>query len=157
MSLSEINKNMVLSTKVQSWTISFRQNVAVPIQTMFTRTRASYEREPQPPRRLLIRISPTIMNTQFQSWIQSWSLWYIHDWYNIQCERLPKYLATWCDNFFFIPLAFCIFLCWGAGPGEARPTFLWKFLSSTTTQMSEHVLEIILINLRRGCSITRLL
>ena len=51
---------------------------------------------------------------------------------------------------FLIPLAFCIFLCWGARPREARPTFLWTFASSRKTQMSEHVLEIILINFARG-------
>ena len=52
--------------------------------------------------------------------------------------------------FFLMPLAFCIFLCWGARPREARPTFLWRFVSSTKTKMFEHVLEIILINFARG-------
>ena len=43
---------------------------------------------------------------------------------HMQCQRPAKYLTTWCDNFFLTPLAFCIFLCWGARPGEARPPFL---------------------------------
>ena len=42
---------------------------------------------------------------------------------------------------FLMPLAFCIFLCWGARPREARPTFLWRFVSSNMTKMSEHVLK----------------
>ena len=58
---------------------------------------------------------------------------------------MPKAYEVFGDmvwqKIFLIPLAFCIFLCWGARPREARPTFLWRFVSSDMTQMSEHVLK----------------
>ena len=69
-------------------------------------------------------------------------------------HTMPKAYKVFGDMvwriFFLMPLAFCIFLCWGARPREARPTFLWRFLASRKTKMSEHVLEIFLINFARG-------
>ena len=60
-------------------------------------------------------------------------------------HTMPKAYEVFGDMvwqiFFLIPLAFCIFLCWGTRRREARPTFLWRFVLSKMTKMSGHVLK----------------